>query len=100
MNKQRVPLRWVVRTTVQGAGPPQRGDGELPSCHRTMRTGHRGCTVAVLAVVLWLGAAAVLGSRRLASIQGAYSAFFVLVLPSLWNSGSPILDAAIDGVVA
>ncbi len=54
---------------------------------------------AVLAVVLGMSAAAALDSRRLAYIQGAASALFVLVLPPLQNPGSRILAAVIGGVL-
>lgn len=54
---------------------------------------------AVAAVVLGMGAAAAIDSRRLAYIQGAASALFVLVLPPLQNPGSRILDAAIGGAL-
>ncbi|MHA7244992.1 FUSC family protein [Paeniglutamicibacter antarcticus] len=54
---------------------------------------------AVLAVILGMGAAAALDSRRLAHVQGAASALFVLVLPPLQNPGSRIMDAAIGGVL-
>ncbi|MBG0739532.1 FUSC family protein [Paeniglutamicibacter antarcticus] len=54
---------------------------------------------AVLAVVLGMSAAAALDSRRLAYIQGAASALFVLVLPPLQNPGSRIVDAGIGGVL-
>ncbi|MCZ2404084.1 FUSC family protein, partial [Paenarthrobacter sp. Z7-10] len=54
---------------------------------------------AVLAVVLGMSAAAALDSRRLAYIQGAASALFILVLPPLQNPASRIVDAGIGGVL-
>lgn len=50
-----------------------------------------------IAVVLGMGAATILDPRRLANIQGAASALFVLVLPSVQNPGGRLLDAAIGG---
>lgn len=54
---------------------------------------------AVLAVVLGMSAAAALDSRRLAYVQGAASALFVLVLPPLQNPASRVIDAAIGGIL-
>lgn len=52
---------------------------------------------AGIAVVLGMAAATVLDPRRLAYIQGASSALFVLVLPPLQDPASRFLDAAIGG---
>lgn len=50
-----------------------------------------------LAVVLGMAVATVLDPRRLAYIQGASSALFVLVLPPLQDPAARFLDAAIGG---
>ncbi|MGP5726242.1 FUSC family protein [Arthrobacter rhombi] len=54
---------------------------------------------AVLVVVLGMTAAAALDSSRLAYIQGAASALFILVLPPLQNPGSRIVDAVVGGAL-
>lgn len=57
-------------------------------------------TIQVAAVVvLGMLAAAAIDYRRLAYIQGAASALFVLVLPPLQDPGSRIIDALIGGLL-
>lgn len=58
-----------------------------------------GVIQVVVVVVLGMLAAAAINYRRLAYIQGAASALFVLVLPPLQNPGSRIIDALVGGAL-
>lgn len=58
-----------------------------------------GAIQVVAVVVLGMLTAAAIDYRRLAYIQGAASALFVLVLPPLQDPGSRIIDALIGGLL-